>query len=141
MGRCEEWQDEAVAVPEDMASVARPGQSASADRSLAGIAHGADQVEEREPDRELQLRVAFDHDVRAVPSRRPPRAVIREEALEADALCFGEPLDGVAVRRCERAEPLEAIAVANVCNRGGDRLLRERSASCAWQQRTVCPGT
>ena len=79
MGRGEERQHEDVAVPEDVAAVGGPAEPAGADRRLAAVGDRRHQVEEREADRPLQLRVALDDDVGALPAPRPGLAVLGEQ--------------------------------------------------------------
>ena len=63
----EHRQDEALGVPERVAVVAGAGQALRRDRALLGARAGLQRVEEREAHGLLQLRVALELDVGAVP--------------------------------------------------------------------------
>ena len=90
VGRGEERQHEDVAVPEHVAAVAGPAQAARSDGRLALVGDRRHQVEQREADRALELRVALDHDVGVLPTRGPRLAVLAEQALEAGLSGLGE---------------------------------------------------
>ena len=100
-------QHEDVAVPEDVAAVAGAAQAARADGRLAVVADRRHQVEEREADRALQLRVALDDDVgvcqRRAQASRARAAAARSPASSAaaSAAC------AAAGSRVVGAEPLE----------------------------------
>ena len=107
VGRGEEREHEDVAVPEDVPAVCRPGQAAGTDGRLAAVAGRADQVEEREANRPLELWIAFDDDVGLRPPASPGLPVLAEQALEAGLLGRGECEMREALLRVVRAEPLE----------------------------------
>ena len=89
----EHGQDEALGVPERVAVVAGPGQPLGRDRALLGAGAGLERVEEREADGLLQLGVAVELDVGAVPevvevrrcpaTSRPSQPVCRASASAA----------------------------------------------------------
>ena len=123
MGRGEERKDEDVAVPEDVAAVRGSGQPAGTDGGLARDADRRDQVEERQADCELQLRIGLDHDVGGLPTRRPggtmlgqqtsrsrpPRARGRRGAPTARRAAARDRCD---TRRVARAGPASGAARA-----------------------------
>ena len=95
----EHGQDEALGVPEGVAVVARPGQALGGDRALLGAGAGLERVEEREADCLLQLGVAVELDVGALPEVVEVRALRLEQALPAGVPRLGERGDGQVAAR------------------------------------------
>src|SRR4249919_314214 len=75
IGRCEEWQDEDISVPEDVSAISWTGQAPGADRSFACLGGRSHQVEEREAHELLQLVVALYPDVCRLPALGPTLTV------------------------------------------------------------------
>ena len=103
-GVCQHRQDEALGVPERVPVVAGPGQALRRDRALLGARAGLKRVEEREAHRLLQLGVALELDVGAIPERRRGSARWSgDEPVPAGVPRLGERGDDlVAERRSER---------------------------------------
>ena len=79
----QDGQDEAFGVPERMPVVAGPGQSLRGDGPLLGAGACLKRVEQREPQRLLELGVAFDLDVGAIPEVVEIRALSCDEPVPA----------------------------------------------------------
>jgi hypothetical protein len=71
-----------VCVPEGLAVVARAGEALRRDRALLGARARPQRLEERESDRLLQLGVALELDVGAVPERIEVRALVVQEPCQ-----------------------------------------------------------
>ena len=76
-------QNEALGVPERVSVVARSGQALGGDRSLLGPGAGLERVEEAEANRQLQLGVAVDLDVGAIPEVVEVCALLGEQTIPA----------------------------------------------------------
>ena len=76
-------QDERLGVPEGVPLVAGAGQRLAGDGPTLGARRGLQQLEQREPDGLLQLVVAVDLDVRALPEAVEDGALAREQPVEA----------------------------------------------------------
>ena len=87
-------QNEALGVPEGVAVVAGAGEAFRPDRALLGAGAGLERVEEREADRLLQLEVAVQLDVGALPEVVQIGALRLEQALPARVPRLGERGDG-----------------------------------------------
>src|ERR1035437_7317583 len=72
-----------VAVPEHGPAVGVAGQPARTDRRLALLPRAREQMEDREPDCQLQLWIAFDQYVGVSPPRRPRLAVLAQQLIES----------------------------------------------------------
>ena len=87
-GGGEEGQDEGVRVPEDVSSIARACKPTGTERRFPVLPNRSRQLEEREPDRALELGIVLDPDVGDVPELAPGRPLLGEEPLEAHVLCI-----------------------------------------------------
>ena len=90
----EHGQHEALGVPEGVAVVAGAGQALGGDRALLRAGARLQRVEEREADCLLQLGVALQLDVGALPEVVEVRALRLEQALPAGVPRLGERSDG-----------------------------------------------
>ena len=76
-------QHERLGVPERVPVVAGAGQALGGDRAPLGPGARLEDVEEREPHRLLELGVAFDLDVGALPEVVEVRALLGEQPVPA----------------------------------------------------------
>ena len=90
-------QHERLGVPERVAVVARPGQPLGGDRPLLAAGARLQRVEQPEADRLLQLGVAVDLDVGALP-----------EVVEVGALLGEQPVPAACARPGQRRGDLVA---------------------------------
>src|SRR6266508_3034331 len=117
VGRREKWQDENVAVPEDVSAVPRARESTGPHGGLAGLAYRAHQMEEGKAHEALQFVIALDPDVGGLPALGPAPAVLREQAVEAERLRVPKPAERVLCvghrRRIRhvRRQAVEAISL------------------------------
>ena len=102
-------QDEALAVPERVAVVARAGQTLGADRALLGAGAGLERVEEREADCLLQLGVPVQLDIGARPEVVEVGALRFEQAVPAGVPRLGQRGDGQISDRRQRAPARRAV--------------------------------
>ena len=105
----EHRQDEALRVPERVAVVAGPGQALGGDRALLGAGPGLERVEEREAHGLLELGVALELDVGAVPEVVEVRALAGEQAVPARVSRLGERGDHLVADGRERALARPAV--------------------------------
>ena len=92
-----------------MAVVARAGQALGRDRALLGAGARLQGVEEREADRLLQLGVALELDVGALPEVVEVRALVREQPVPAGVARLGERGDDLVAQRRHRALARPAV--------------------------------
>jgi len=79
----QERQDERLRIPEGVAVVSRSGQALCRNRPLLGSRPGLEDVEEGEANRLLELWIAVDLDVGAVPEVIEKLALARDQAVPA----------------------------------------------------------
>ena len=108
-GVCQHGQDVPLRIPEGVAVVARPGESFRGDGALLGAGAGLQRVEEREPDRLLQLHVAVEFDVGALPERIEVGALSGNESVLAGAPRFRQRRDHFVAERPMRASTRPGI--------------------------------
>lgn len=97
-------QDEALAVPEGVAVITGAGQPLAGDGAAFGAGAGLQQMEQREADRLLAVRIAVDFDVGAVPELVEVCPLGVEQPLPAAVAGTGQRGDGlVAQRRRDRS--------------------------------------
>src|SRR5204862_3256640 len=105
----EHREDEALGVPEGVAVVAGAGQALRRDRALLGARARLQRVEEREPDRLLQLGVALELDVGTVPELVKVRPLVIEETLPAGVAGLSQGGDDLVANRRQRALARPAV--------------------------------
>ena len=116
-------EHEHVAVPEDVAAVGPSAEAARPDGRLVRVSDRRHQVEEREANRPLELRVSLDDHVGFPPALRPCFPVLAQEPFEARALRRGEPCLCNSLLWVVGAEALEDVAVPPIPKRSCDRLV------------------
>ena len=84
LGVGQDREHERLGVPERMTVVSRAGQALGRDRAVLGARAGLQDVEQPEPDRLLDLRVAVDVDVGAGPEVVEVLALFGGQAVPAD---------------------------------------------------------
>ena len=105
-------QHERLGVPEGVPVVAGPGQSLGRDRPLLGPGAGLQDVEQPEADGLLDLHVAVDLDVGALPEVVEELALLRQQPVPAGQLGGGQGARHLGDQRGPR--PLAGPAVAEV---------------------------
>ena len=109
VGCGEKWQHEDVGVPEDVPAVPGAAEPLRPERRLGAIGDRGDQMEQREADGALEVRVSLDPDVGGRPATSPLRPLLGEQGLDSD------PLGGLE-RLERRLGPGRLLGIGGVCH-------------------------